>query len=88
MAGQHIDREAAYGRCGMTVAQRDAYVRQLRKRGFKLREIAKVTGLSVSYVGEILTPRGPRVRTKFCEGCWGDFPSTELNRDGLCPECR
>jgi AraC-like DNA-binding protein len=91
MAGQHIEREARYAATKLTPLQRKEYIRRLYNAGYSESQIAKAVGLSKSGTHWIIQDlKGkPRVTTRvMCEGCWQDFPKTQLNDNGLCPDCR
>jgi rubredoxin len=91
MAGQHIEREARYVQTGLSPAERDKYVWEQHHRGVSFQKIGDHLGMSKSackYIFDRLsgTPR-QSVSLDMCEGCWQDFPKSQLD-DNLCPDCR
>ena len=92
MAGQKIDREARFALTGMTGVQRDQFVWDARHRGLSYAQIGAQLGMAksaVKYIFDRLNGH-PRQTTPMdvCDGCWRDLPKAQLNRDGLCEECR
>jgi hypothetical protein len=92
MAGQHIEREARYEKTRMSPAKRDEMILALYRRGVSEAKIAARVGLSTGgthYAIRRLTGRA-RVQVKWvtCESCWDEHLPEELDRNGLCVECR
>lgn len=86
---QHIDQEARYQATGLTTAQRDQIIADLRGKKWPQRRIAKAVGVSqpaVHYAFLRLDGvRRQRCKYGMCEVCWDD---ASVNQDGLCAECR
>lgn len=85
--------EALYAATGLTPAQIDKRILALHKQGLSQREIGRQVGLSqptVKYrLDELLHGKTRQsVTREICEGCWDDFPSPQLDRQGLCSACR
>lgn len=91
MGGQHIERQARYEQSGVTTAERDRIIAALHNRGYSQRQIAKHLGITQPAVHyRLLHLAGKernRARYDMCDSCGENVEKTELNADGLCPEC-
>jgi DNA-directed RNA polymerase specialized sigma24 family protein len=88
---QKLTWEARTELTGLSPLQREELVRKLVKAGWSERQIAKWLGIAASTAHYAVAavkgrPRQSR-RVMMCEGCWEDFPASELV-GGLCAECR
>ncbi|MEC4763806.1 hypothetical protein VT930_11895 [Mycobacterium sherrisii] len=88
-----LSAEALHEQTGLTAAQLNKRIVALHKKGLSLRQIAQAVGLShvsVKYrLDELLhNKKRPSVTREICEGCWEDFPSPQLDGQGLCNACR
>lgn len=92
MAGQRIDREDRYENTGLTVQARNAQIIKLHKQGWTERAIAKHFGIAPSNAHYIIAAAAgkPRNQAKYgmCEGCWEDFPASQLDKNEHCTDCR